>query len=824
MDYDNLFERIQLSFSLDNCLKGPTYQVEFFLKDYDKFDTETVKINNQTDSSHIDFTKAFKCDYHFSKIQFFTVNVIRRKDRQKMINFKAIDEDDRLTLSSIVACKDSVFTCPIRKNAPNSEKLIIKAENPNYLNMKSKNIYTYFDFIKHGIKLKCYIGIDFTKGSDHILKKEENQYLQAIAGFRETLFSFVRDFKVFGYGAKINETNEKPGFFKMNFNDKDLLHGYTEIEKSYKECLKKISFCEEDYLSPLIENIKNLISKNYELNIYNIFFLLISNPPVKEDYQKCIDLFISNTFLPLSVIVVGIGDKEFKEIKHLISKNRKCSSEGIERARNNVYFVSMKDCNYNNEILKNKCLKEIPKQVVEFYKINKTSPDDVKEKKLENINKSIEKSLNIINAQNNNKVIINNDNIKDNVVPKTSKVLNLKENYKQNTNNNEIKDSKDDSDNNFNLFKDSDKALNNKIRINNNNNDNIINDNLNKNKIDQNTKHKNKKKERVNEIQLDSDIFSNDLNNISPNDILLKESNFVNRTPQNTEDEKQNQINKLENPFRKENKKYRETPNDFQKNEIKKIENPYKKSNNIKKKENSKDKMNEQKEKDRLIDFSKEQYERKMPYETPRIKEREREQHLKYLSNPYTQGRKKEENNKINHQINDNRNKKKEINYNNFTEKESSERNKPKKIMENPYKKQQNHQNNTEQIKNNNDKNDNIYFNETPNAYSSQKYENLKNPYGKEMKADDKRLANDTPGNQPSNDIKNYKTMVNPYRNRNNINQNQRNPFKKDSESNQNNINEQKNEIKEEKGNKEKSNITGNQFSQILKMINKKSI
>ena len=71
-------------------------------------------------------------------------------------------------------------------------------------------------------------------------------------------------------------------------------------------------------------------------------------------------------------------------------------------------------------------------------------------------------------------MIINNDNNKNNVIPKESNVLKLKENDKQNTNN-EINYSQDDSDNNFNLFKDSDKALNDKININNNNNKDIIN-------------------------------------------------------------------------------------------------------------------------------------------------------------------------------------------------------------------------------------------------------------------------------------------------------------------------------------------------------------
>ena len=816
MDDDNLFERIQLSFSLDNCQKGPTYQVEFSLKDYEKFDTETKKINNQVDSTHIDFTKTFNCDYHFSKIQFFTVNVIRRKDRQKMTNFKAIDENHKLTLSSIVACKDSIFTCPIRESAPNSEKLIIKAENPNYLNMKSNNIYTFFDFIKHGIKLKCYIAIDFTQGSDHGLKKEENQYLQAIEGFGETLFSFVRDYEVYGYGAKINETNEIPGFFNLNFNDKSL-YELTEIEESYKECLKKISFCERVYLSPLIGNIKNLIAKNNELNIYNIFFLLISNPPLKEDYQKCIDLFISNSFLPLSVIVVGIGDKEFKEIKNLINKNRIFSSEGLERVRNNIYFVSMKNCNYNNEILKNKCLKEIPKQVVEFYKINNISPDDVRENKLENINKSIKKSLFIIKSLNNNKVIINDDNNKDNITPKTSKVLELKENDKQNTNN-EIKDSQDDNDN-FYLFNDSDKALNDKIIINNNNKD-IINDNFNRNCNAQNIEYKIEQKERINEINLDSNLFCNDFNIISPNDNFLKESSFANKTPETKEDEKNKYI-RMENPFCKDNKKYSETPRDYPKNEIKNIENPYKKSNNIKKKENNKDKMNKIKQKDILNEFPKEQNERKISNGTPGIKEGQQLQ--KKLANPYAQGRKREESNKIHLQINDNRNKKKEFKYNIFTEKEGSEGNKPKNMI-NPYKKQQYHTYNTEQIINNKkNMNDKIYYNKIPNSNDSQKNANLKNPYGIAMKADDKKFSNETPGSQLDNQIKNYKSMANPFRNKNNVNQNQSNPFQKDSESNQNNIIGKENKLKEEKEMEEISDSTGNQFIQILEMIKKKS-
>ena len=485
-----------------------------------------------------------------------------------------------------------------------------------------------------------------------------------------------------------------------------------------------------------------------------------------------------------------------------------------------------------NEILKNRCLKEIPKQVVEFYKINKTSPDNIRENKLENIHKSFKKSLNIINIQNNNKVEVIGDYNKDNIDPKVSKVLKLNEN-KEHNDNKEIKDYQG-SDSNFNLFKHSDKDLNNKIVINNSNNKDIVNDNLNKNNITQQIKHENKKKERINEINSDNGKFINDFNIISfqnpepSNDNFIKESNFLNNTPENMAVAKDNQITIMENPFSQENKKYIETPDKFPKKETKNMQNPYRKSNNIKKEEDSKGKVNEIKETDILNKFPKQQDERKMQNETPVIKERE-ELEKKYV-NPYSQRNKREENsNKNHHQINDNENKRNEINNNKYLEKETHRGSKPQNMM-NPYKKQQQYSacNTDQNINDINDLNDKIYYNKTPNPNpnpnNDQKVINIVNPYGKPKKADDKKFCNITPGNELGNQIKNYNAMENPFRKKGNLNKYQRNPFRKDKESNQIEINEQQNRIMTEKAEKQNNkNRIGNQFLQSLEMIKKNS-
>ena len=51
-----------------------------------------------------------------------------------------------------------------------------------------------------GISFENYIGIDFSDKKWHNEDIEKNQYINAIRGFRETLFDFQRNFEVYGLG------------------------------------------------------------------------------------------------------------------------------------------------------------------------------------------------------------------------------------------------------------------------------------------------------------------------------------------------------------------------------------------------------------------------------------------------------------------------------------------------------------------------------------------------------------------------------------------------------------------------------------------------
>ena len=386
-------DKIKLTFAIENCLEDYAYALEFKIyhspDDKELFKTEEVK--NKIKNGTINFSKYIIYEYDFSKVKKFELH-LKRWGISKFVNI-SVKEKYHLCISTIIASKNSVFKTKVKENVDNCETIIISAENPEYSSLeKNFKNFNFFDYLKAGIQFNSFIAIDFSGGSEHVPDLKNNQFLSAIQGFRETIFEFVKSFKVYGYGANYEGLDKEKKFFNLSMEENAELTGLTKITNKYKECLKKIKFEEKGYLSPVYENIQKEIFKQYSPDTYYIIFILINNKPIESDTQNCINFLVESTRLPLSIITILIGDKNDEEkssIKFLFSNKRKISSNYIERIRNNVSFFTMENCNYNNEILKSKCLREIPEQVLEFYRYNRTSPEDIKKQNLDNIKNSM---------------------------------------------------------------------------------------------------------------------------------------------------------------------------------------------------------------------------------------------------------------------------------------------------------------------------------------------------------------------------------------------------------------------------------------------------
>ena len=614
-------DKIKITFAIENCLEDYAYALEFKIyhspDDKELFKTEEVK--NKRKNGTINFSKYIIYEYDFSKVKKFELH-LKRWGVSKFVNI-SVKEKYHLCISTIIASKNSVFKTKVKENVDNCETIIISAENPEYSSIeKNFKNFNFFDYLKAGIQFNSFIAIDFSGGSEHVPDLKNNQFLSAIQGFRETIFEFVKSFKVYGYGANYEGLDKEKKFFNLSMEENAELTGLTKITNKYKECLKKIKFEEKGYLSPVYENIQKEIFKQYSPDTYYIIFILINNKPIESDTQNCINFLVESTRLPLSIITILIGDKNDEEkssIKFLFSNKRKISSNYIERIRNNVSFFTMENCNYNNEILKSKCLREIPEQVLEFYRYNKTSPEDIKKQNLDNIKNSMKEfdpdnsmyldsncapivgqyqekaKTEIININKDN--IIKNINIDNNKEDKKEIIIN-------------IQDKKDDTNDKKGYiitpgFDSINKEDEKEIKIENKKDDNNEKKSyINTPGYENNFKEDEKeiKLEKKNEIKNDNDKGL--INTRGGDDIIRENDSMKANSINNIRPEKKSIIGskgvKYENPFKrkKQNKGYINTPlPDQQDKEMKIIKNPFAKNEEEKEepKEEKKSEINE---------------------------------------------------------------------------------------------------------------------------------------------------------------------------------------------------------------------------------------
>ena len=275
----------------------------------------------------------------------------------------------------------------------------------NYSSIKEE--ITFLDYIYKGMKLGLDIGIDFT-GSNYAPDEprslhycgnmeKRNPYERAILSCATIMANYDYDklFPVYGFGAIIKGQKSASMCFNINFKNDPNIKYVENILKEYHNCMDKIYFSGPTYFAPIINKVVEEIKKQNDIFEYHVLMILTDG--IIEDMEETIEALVEGSFYPLSVIIIGIGEYDFKKMEQLDGDEIPLiSKKGVKRQRDLVQFVPFNKFEGDENKLSQEVLDEIPRQVIEFYTLNFIYPDSINNDKSSSIKKNDNMNINEI--------------------------------------------------------------------------------------------------------------------------------------------------------------------------------------------------------------------------------------------------------------------------------------------------------------------------------------------------------------------------------------------------------------------------------------------
>ena len=378
-------EKIALNFNVKNCQKDCSYQIKISIfdhskEDYINFETESIKCLKENEN--IIFKKSFNLNFYFDKLQKVKISYFK--------NNKTSKEQKKTVLSSLICSKNSIYEKLFNKNSNNKDIFVIEV-NKQYENNSEISI---FDFLKSGLRITGFVSFDFS----YNFQNYKDNYMEIFANIIHHINLYNKkgkeQFFLYGYGGKLkNSTNLDvlyKNIFNINSQNKDAPIEYLKLIDEYKKSLDNIISDNKVYYSFLIRKISKLICKLYQMEFYNVLFIIAKELNSEEDNKEAIDAFIETSYLPLSIIIIYEGENDYHKIKNLFGNQIKVSSKGMQKMRNNVILISYsKNFDKNGKRMMESCLREIGNHIIEYYSLNKCTPDKIKSNSMNNIEKSI---------------------------------------------------------------------------------------------------------------------------------------------------------------------------------------------------------------------------------------------------------------------------------------------------------------------------------------------------------------------------------------------------------------------------------------------------
>ncbi|KAJ1521162.1 hypothetical protein ONE63_002857 [Megalurothrips usitatus] len=252
-----------------------------------------------------------------------------------------------------------------------------------------RKIHSFMDYIKGGVQLHCSIAIDFTGSNGdpstpeslHYVSNVPNSYELAIRSVGNIIQDYDSDkqFPVLGFGARLPPDGRVSHEFFVNMHPENpYCFGVEGVLGAYHNCIRQVQLYGPTNFAPVINHVAKFASVYKDGS--NYFILLILTDGVITDMPQTVQAIVSASFLPMSIIIVGIGNADFSAMETLDADTVALQSGKQRAARDIVQFVPFNKFTSSGDPqtarlrLAREVLAEIPTQFLGFMKSHSISP------------------------------------------------------------------------------------------------------------------------------------------------------------------------------------------------------------------------------------------------------------------------------------------------------------------------------------------------------------------------------------------------------------------------------------------------------------------
>jgi len=259
------------------------------------------------------------------------------------------------------------------------------------MSSKIEKMYTFVDYIKGGTEIQCTIAIDFTASNGDPRQSsslhynnpyQPNQYQRALTAVGEIIQDYDSDklFPALGFGARLPpDGHVSHEFFLNGHATNPYCQGVEGVMAAYQQSIGKVQLYGPTNFAPCINHVSKIAQGQRDGSQY--FILLIITDGVITDMPQTCEAIVNASSLPLSIIIVGVGEADFEAMDTLDGDEVRLSSRGRFAERDIVQFVPFRDflgqtqdAVQSQARLAKEVLAEIPEQFLSYMKKHGVKP------------------------------------------------------------------------------------------------------------------------------------------------------------------------------------------------------------------------------------------------------------------------------------------------------------------------------------------------------------------------------------------------------------------------------------------------------------------